>query len=118
MAANIAKEKAMVSGDAAALERFYTADYHVIDDDGNVHDKRNQVEFTTSSVDLLAAVSDDVKVHTPGENAALLTGRLSGRYRMDGNEAAFVQRYTSIWVREAKDWRVKHEHASTVPKPR
>jgi ketosteroid isomerase-like protein len=50
-----------------------------------------------------------------GPDAALLTGRFKGRYRMGGKEADFTERYTSVWVREGKDWRVKHEHASLVP---
>lgn len=118
IAANEAKDHAMVVGDAADLERFYTADYRVIDDDGNVHDKRNQLQFMTEKVDLLDAVSDDVQVRMLAQNAALLTGRMTGRYRTEGREISFAERYTSVWVTEDNQWRVRHEHSSTMEMPR
>jgi ketosteroid isomerase-like protein len=115
VAANAASDRALKDGDAAALERFYTADFRIIDDDANIHGKREQIEFMTKSVDLLTAATDDLRVTMLGPDAALLTGRFKGRYRMGGKEADFTERYTSVWVREGKDWRVKHEHASLVP---
>jgi len=114
VAANAAKDQAMVTGDRSALENFYAAGYEVIDDDGNVHDKRAQVEFITKSIDLLDARSDDVRVSMLGKNVALVTGRMNGRYRQSGNEKSFAERYTSIWVNEDSQWRVRHEHSSTI----
>ena len=114
IAANAAKDRAMVAGDAAALDNFYTADYRVIDDQGKVHDKRNQVEFMTRTIDLIEAQSTDVKVSMLGKNAALVTGRMRGRYRESGREKAFEERYTSIWVTEDSQWRVRHEHSSMM----
>lgn len=108
----------MVAGDAAALENFYTADYQVIDDDGGAHDKRNQVEFMTRDVDLLSAASSDVQVRMLGKNAALVTGRLQGKYRQGGKVSPFDERFTSIWVTEDSQWRVRHEHSSKVKLPR
>lgn len=115
-AANAAKDAAMIAGDAAALERFYTDDYQVIDDDANVHGKSDQLEFMTRTVSLLRARSDDVRVTMLAPDAALVTGRLVGRYRMGGEESDFVERYTSIWVRHGDAWRVRHEHGSLVPR--
>lgn len=113
-AANAEKDRAMVAGDAAALENFYTADYHLIDDDGEVHDKRSQVEFMTRDADLISAASSDVQVRMLGKNAALVTGRVRGKYRQDGRESPFDQRFTTIWVTEDSQWRVRHEHSSEV----
>lgn len=118
VAANEAKDRAMVAGDAADLERFYTADYRVIDDDGIVHDKRNQLQFMTREIDLLDAVSDEIEVRMLGQNAALLTGRMTGRYRTKGKEISFAERYTSVWVTEDNRWRVRHEHSSMMAMPR
>ena len=116
-AANAAKDRAMVAGDAAALENFYTADYRVIDDEGLVHDRRGQVEFMSRAVDLLSATSADVEVRLLGKNAAFVTGRVHGTYRQDGKDLPFNQRFTSIWVTEDSQWRVRHEHSSAL-KPR
>ena len=71
-AANAEKDRAMVAGDAAALENFYTADYQLIDDDGEVHDKRSQVEFMTRDADLISAASSDVQVRLARTNSSLL----------------------------------------------
>ena len=117
-AANAEKDRAMVKGDAPALEQFYTADYQVIDDDGNVHNKRNQVQFMTEAVDLLDAKSADVQVRMLSQNAALVTGRMTGRYRQNGRTVPFAERYTSVWIIEHNQWRVRHEHASTIEGPR
>jgi hypothetical protein len=71
----------------------------------------------TQSVELLRAVSDDVQVTMLSPDVALLTGRRTGRYRMDNKEADFVERYTGVWLRQGKDWHVKHEHGSMEPPP-
>ena len=114
-AANAAKDRAMVAGDPAFLENFYTADYRLIDESGEVHDRRKQVEFMTKSVDLLSATSEDVQVRMLGKNAALVTGRVRGTYRRDGKERPFDDRFTSIWVSsEDSQWRVRHEHSSEM----
>jgi ketosteroid isomerase-like protein len=71
----------------------------------------------TQEVDLLNARGDDVKVTMLGPDSALVTGRFVGRYRYKGKEEDFTERYTSVWVRKDRQWRVRHEHASLVPKP-
>ena len=116
-AANAAKDRAMVAGDPAALASFYTDDYRVIDDRAGIHDKSNQVDFMTKSVDVLEARSEAVEVDMLSPDAALLTGQMTGRYRMNGKEDDFVERYTGVWVKLGQNWRVKHEHASILPKP-
>lgn len=90
LAANTAKDEAMIARDAAALGRFYTKDYHIIDDDAGVHDKQDQVRFMTQNVELLQARSDDVRVTMLAQDAALVTGRLTGRYRMNNKESDYA----------------------------
>lgn len=114
-AANAEYDRALVAGDAAALNRFLTDDFQIIDDDAAVHGKRNQIEFMTREVDLLHARGDDVRITMLGNEAALVTGRLTGRYRYKGKDRDFAERYTSVWVRHGDRWRVRHEHASLVP---
>ena len=114
-AANAAKDRAMIARDPEALASFYTEDYQVIDSRAAIHDKKNQVDFMTNAVELLSAESDEVKVDMLAPDAALVTGRLTGRYRMDGKESDFVERYTGIWVKQGQDWLVKHEHGSNLP---
>jgi ketosteroid isomerase-like protein len=115
IAANAAKDEAMIARDPARLASFYTDDYLLIDDDAKLHDKPDQVQFMTQNVELLKGVSDDVQVTMLAPDAALVTGRMAGRYRMDGKESDFVERYTGVWLRKGDEWRVKHEHGSLVP---
>jgi ketosteroid isomerase-like protein len=114
-AANAAYDQALIDGDAAQLDRYYADDFSIIDDDAAIHDKKNQIAFMTKEVDLLNARNDDVRVTLLGPDAALLTGRFSGRYKYRGKESDFTERFTSVWVRENGHWRVKHEHASLKP---
>ena len=116
-AANAAYDRALVAGDAKALRQMYTDDFQIIDDDANVSDKKNQVEFMTEELDLLDARSDEVKVTPLGDDAALLTGRFTGRYMMNGQENAFTERYTSVWVRDGDSWKIRQEHPSLMPRP-
>ena len=113
--ANAAYDRALIAGDAAALGNIYAEDFTIIDDDGAIHGKQDQIAFMTTKVDLLDARSDDIKVTPLGPDAALVTGRFTGSYRMDGKENAFTERYTSVWVRKDGAWKVRHEHASLLP---
>ena len=63
----------MVDGHAAALENFYTADYQMIDRDGQIHNKRKQVELMTKSIDLVNVKSEDVHAGLPSKNVRLIT---------------------------------------------
>ncbi len=114
--ANAGYDAALVTGDAAALARYYTDDFRMIDDDANVRDKAQQIRVMTEEVTLLQARSDEVEVTPLGSDAALVTGRFVGSYRAGGKENAFSERYTSVWVRRGGEWKVKHEHASITPK--
>lgn len=115
LAANAAKDEAMIARDAARLSSFYTEDYRIIDQRAEVHDKRDQVAFMTQNVELFNVVSDELQVTMLSPDAALVTGRMTGKYRTNGRHADFVERYTGVWVRQGQRWRVKHEHGSTAP---
>jgi hypothetical protein len=68
----------------------------------------------TKEIDLLSAESADVRAILLAKNAAVITGVVKGRYRQKRREHAFAERYTSIWVTEDSQWRVRHEHSSTI----
>jgi ketosteroid isomerase-like protein len=114
-AANAEYNRALIDGDAGKLDGFYTEDYRIIGDDGEVYDRKDRIHFMSRIVDLLQARGDDVQVATLAADSAVLTGRFSGRYRMDGKDTDFAERFTTVWVREGGAWRVRHEHVSMIP---
>ena len=116
-AANAAYDKALIAGDAVALEQVYTDDFQIIDDEAKVRGKQDQIRFMTEEVDLLEAQSDGVDGTMLGPDAALVTGSMTGRYRYQGKEDDFVERYTGVWVDQGGEWKMRHEHSSIVPQP-
>ena len=114
-AANAQYDRALIDGDAAALDRFYADDFRIISDDADISDKQEQIRFMTKEVDLLDARSDDLRISMLGPDSALMTGRFTGRYRYRGEERDFVERYTAVWVRDGENWRLRHEHSSIQP---
>ena len=116
-AANAGYDQALIDGKAATLAEYFTDDFQIVDGEGKVRGKQDQIAFMTREVDLLDARGDDVAVTMLGSDSALVTGRYSGRYRYQGQEADFTERYTSVWVRRDGRWRVRHEHTSVIRKP-
>jgi len=116
-AANAAYDAALIAGNSAALDKFFTDDFQIIDDDANLRGRQEQIRTMTEVIDLIEARSDDVRITPLGPDAALMTGRFTGRYRVAGKENTFTERYTSVWVRQGGEWKVRHERASLVPKP-
>lgn len=113
--ANAAYDAALIAGDAAALNRLYADDFQLIRADAEVMNKDQQIRLMTQEIDLIDGESDQVRTIMLGPDAALMSGRLTGRFRADGKEESFVERYSAVWVREDGTWKVKHEHSSIVP---
>ena len=109
-------DHALIAADADALSGIYTEDFSFVGDKAELRNKREQISYMTNgTVRLLSAASDEIAVTRLGPNHALLTGRFSGRFRTGAYEADFVERYTSIWVRQNSRWRLRHEHSSLLP---
>jgi ketosteroid isomerase-like protein len=115
-AANAEYDRAILAADAAALGRIYTDDFSFVGDKAELRNKHEQIRYMTNgSLRVLSARSEDIAVTRLGQDHALLTGRFSGRFRAGATEADFVERYSSIWVRQGSRWRLRHEHSSLVP---
>ncbi len=113
LAANASYDRALIDGDAAALDRLYAPDFVFVGDRAELRGKAAQIaHMTAGSIDLLDARSDEIAIARLGPDAALLTGRFRGRYRDGPREIGFVERYSSVWVRQTGTWRLRHEHSS------
>jgi ketosteroid isomerase-like protein len=116
--AHDAYDKALIDGDPAALGQIMTDDFQIVDDDGGVHGKRDQIEFMTRQVDLLDGRTDGLAITMLAPDSALVTGRFTSRFRYQGKVDDATERFTSLWVRQSGKWQVRHEHVSTLPKPK
>ena len=116
LAANAAYDAALLARDRAAIEALFAPDYSFIGDEAEQRGRDEQIaRQTEGDVQILEARSDQIVVTPLGPTAALLTGRFTGRVRMDEREIAFVERYTSVWVLSDGRWRLRHEHSSLEP---
>ena len=110
--ANADYDRALIAANAVALNGIYAEDFSFVGDKAELRNKREQISYMTNgTVRLLSAASDEIAVTRLGPNHALLTGR----FRAGAYEADFVERYTSIWVRQNSRWRLRHEHSSLLP---
>jgi len=116
LAANAAYDRALIAGDASALEAIYADGFSFTGDHAEQRDRAGQIAYMTDgTVQLLAAHSDDIDVTPLGAEAALLTGRFSGRYRTAAAESDFTERYSSVWILTDEGWKLRHEHSSLAP---
>lgn len=115
MDANVRYDTALVSADAAALEKLYAADFLYVTTPSDVkRDKKTQIATLTSgTVDLIEGKSSDVEARIHGDTATL-TGKFTGRYTATGRTASFVERYTTTWIWDDGAWRLLMEHGSTL----
>ncbi|HEX8365189.1 MAG TPA: nuclear transport factor 2 family protein [Allosphingosinicella sp.] len=116
-AANAAYDRAIVAGDRAALERILAPDYVYISPEAAVRNRAATIaQLTSGQIRIASAGSEDVQVRWLGE-VALVTGRFRAQVTMGGNSFPNDERYTSLWTRDEAGWQLRHEHASTTPRP-
>ena len=110
---NRAYDKALIEGDGETLERLYALEFRYVGFDGAVRTKTEQIEaFTSGRVDVLSGGSDQVAARLYGD--AVLTGRFHGQAKVASHEFAVVERYSTVWVREGRTWRLVLEHATAI----
>ena len=114
-AANAAYDEAILSQDSATLERIYSEAYQDIGPDGAIRGKQEKIaSLIDPNARLLFAQSDEVTVEVFGD-VALVTGRFSGRFLSDGQEVSFDERFSTLWVRDGDEWRLRYEQVSEIP---
>jgi ketosteroid isomerase-like protein len=115
LALNEMYDAALEAGDPVMLAKLYADEFEYIGPGAIVRNRQQQIDaFATGAIDLLEGRSDDVKVRQYGDTA-VLTGRFRGRVRVSSQEYSFVERYSSVWVREGGQWQMVLEHGTVVP---
>ena len=115
--ANVRYDRAIVSGDRAALEQILAPDYQYVTAQGEVRGRAATIDQLTSGrVRIASQGSEDVRLRWLGDQA-LMTGRFRARVTMNGATFPIDERYSAIWSHQDGAWRLRHEHASNAPAP-
>ncbi len=97
--------EAFKNRDKDALNRILADDFIYTDDEGRVSDKAHYIEAVVNVIRVESYTVDDVAVRVAGE-AAVVTGRWSGKLTVRGADASGDFRYTDTLVRRGGRWQV------------
>lgn len=115
--ANARYDRAIVAADRVALEQMLAEDYVYVTAEGEVRDRAATIaQHVSGRVRVESPGSEEVRVRWLGDHV-LVTGRFRGRLTMGEHSAPIDERYSSIWQRQGGVWRLRHEHASPIPRP-
>ena len=91
--------EAYVRRDSQFLERYLSEDYVSTFPDGNVLDKKGEIESLKSgSAAITEMMPREMKVRIYGE-VAVITGQSSIKARVAGQEASGEYRFTDVWAK-------------------
>ena len=107
-------DRAMVANDAEAIGRYMAEDWAIVGPDGSVGDKATFLELVQSGAlthDVMESADLNVRVY--GDTAVVLARGISGgQYR--GQAFREVERSSSVFVRQAGQWRCVLTHLSRM----
>src|SRR4051812_11114988 len=106
--------QAQIHADVAALERIYADDFIGVGPSGTVRTKPQVIsDFTSGDLRFQSITTDDVRVRVYG-NAAVETGlsKMSGQDK--GNAVPHDTRFTRVWVKQHRRWRLVANHYSSI----
>ncbi len=99
-----ARLAAILKGDFDAVEKFIADDFIATYTNGAVVNRAEYLDRQRSGRRrLTSADHDDVRVKVYGD-AAVITGRFTGKVMVDGKEQAFLTRYIHVYVKEHGQW--------------
>ena len=106
--------QAQIGADAAALERIYADDFLGIGPSGTVRTKAQVIaDFTSGDLKFQSITTDDVRVRVYG-NTAVETGRSTMIGQDKGKAVPRDNRFTRVWVKQDRGWRLVSNHYSTL----
>ena len=107
-------DRAMVENDADAIGSFMAADWILVGPDGSIGTRERFLELVRSG-DLTHSVmtSEEIDVRVYGSAAVVIARGISaGRYR--GQPFRELERSSSVFVKEADEWRCVLTHLSRL----
>ena len=109
-------DRAMIENDAEAIGSFMADDWVIVGPDGNIGNKATFLALVKSG-DLTHDVmtSEDFRIRVYGDAAVVTTRGVSGgKYRE--NRFREVERATSVFVKQAGEWKCVLTHLSKLEK--
>lgn len=98
------RNRAIISGDAVALERMTSDDYTFITLRGELRTKREVVQgFESGSFHYESREISDLDVRVYG-NTAIVTGRSNQKGTENGKDYSGDYRFTRVYVKQAGRW--------------
>ena len=113
-AANELYEKALMDGDAAALERVLAEDFIFIGWEGEMTGKAEFIRSSTQDYDMTSSSPREVAFRQLAPTVVQVTGIWEGDTAAGTKTDHSVERFSNIWVRSAAGWRMELEHTSPL----
>jgi ketosteroid isomerase-like protein len=106
--------QAQIDADAAALERIYAADFIGVGPSGAVRTKPQVIsDFKSGELKFQSITTDEVQVRIYG-NTAIETGRSTMNGQDRGKAVPRDNRFTRVWVKLHRQWRLVLNHYSPL----
>ncbi len=104
--------KAVLSGDLAAMDKFWTEDF-IVNNPFNEVDRADRIRDGRLSFSSFLRESEAIKVHG---NTAIIMGKETVIPKGKSPEAGrtIYRRYTNIWMKRDGQWRLVARHASVI----
>jgi ketosteroid isomerase-like protein len=106
--------QAQIHADVVALERIYADDFIGVGPSGTVRTKPQVIsDFTSGDLRFQSITTDDVRVRVYG-NAAVETGLSTMNGQDKGKPVPYDTRFTRVWVKQHRRWRLVANHYSSI----
>jgi ketosteroid isomerase-like protein len=106
---------AWLNKDVTAVERIAADDYLYISPQGDMLDRSDILGIIRSpTYSLQKGKWTEVSISQLGPDSALLLHRFQGEGEYRGTSFVEDNRLTTIWVRIGAQWKVRHEHCSSI----
>ena len=106
--------QAQIGADAVALDRIYADDFIGVGPSGTVRNKAQVIsDFTSGNLKFQSITTDEVQVRVYG-NTAVETGRSTMIGQDKGKAVPRDNRFTRVWVKQQRRWRLVANHYSLL----
>jgi ketosteroid isomerase-like protein len=105
---------ALMRAESGWFERAFVDDYLLILGDATTYTKSEYIrQLTSRELIWETASGQDQRVRMYGDTA-VVTGRFSGKGRLNGKPFTTDERFTSVWIKRNGRWTAVSEHAVCV----